>query len=201
MAPLQNLLPSSVATVQTGKSHTLEDIKLLDGWRDVPLVEMEQVHGNSIEILQDLLIGRLAGADGVITTLKGVGLTVRTADCLPVLLHHPDGIIGALHAGRKGTEAGIVIQAATILKDAYGIKDGLHAWFGPAICERCYQIDRETDTHYNLLRNNIEQLYAVFSPENIDIHFANICTKEDKNYHSYRESGEGVGMNYAVIRL
>ncbi len=144
---------------------------------------------------------KLSNVDAVLTTRAGIGLAVRTADCLPVLIHHPSGLIGAVHAGRKGTEAGILSKVGKIIKTDFNLEEGLHFWFGPAICNQCYQIDEQKDLHYNLLRNNTDQLYKIFKPEKINIHFANICTLEHPEYHSYRETGQGVEMNYSAIVL
>ncbi|MEM9296148.1 MAG: polyphenol oxidase family protein [Planctomycetota bacterium] len=48
-------------------------------------------------------------ADGLVTAVAGPMLTVRTADCVPVLLATADGrAVGAVHAGWRGVLAGVV---------------------------------------------------------------------------------------------
>ena len=55
---------------------------------------------------------RLPDTDGMITDAPGVCLLVLSADCVPVLLYDPvKRVIGAVHAGWRGTVAGIAGKA------------------------------------------------------------------------------------------
>lgn len=54
--------------------------------------------------------------DAVVTHLKGVRIGVRTADCVPVVLYAPGAeVIAAVHAGWKGTLAGIVRETLGVM--------------------------------------------------------------------------------------
>jgi polyphenol oxidase len=92
---------------------------------------VRQVHGNSIEILSHEqqseyaetlaaeLRDRFAGqtpADGILTSVPNVLLTIRTADCVPVLLASHNGIVAALHAGWRGVISGIVENGIAALR-------------------------------------------------------------------------------------
>ncbi|MGN6300231.1 MAG: polyphenol oxidase family protein, partial [Angustibacter sp.] len=78
-------------------------------------------------------------ADGLVTTLPGVVLLVRVADCVPVLLADPQrGVVGVAHAGRPGMAAGVVGAAVAALRDL-GARD-LVARLGPSVCPRCYEV-------------------------------------------------------------
>ena len=51
------------------------------------------------------------GVDAIFTTEPGLCVAVSTADCIPVLLHDPvHGAVAAIHAGWRGTVAGIVSE-------------------------------------------------------------------------------------------
>lgn len=141
--------------------------------------------------------------DACLTDRRDVILTVRTADCLPILIHHPTGIIGVVHAGRKGTELGILQQTLLLLKATWNISEApVQLYFGPAICGNCYQIDREHDLRYNLRVKNRRQCEAILGHNRMRIIDSEHCTFHNKeHWHSYRREGEGVAMNYSLITL
>lgn len=165
-----------------------------------PIITMEQIHAGICKVVNLAETQELAGADACLTALPGVVLQVKHADCLPVLLYHPSGVIGAVHAGRKGTQQQVLQHTLQMLKNIYGVKSDLEVWFGPAICEKCYQINRETDEHYNLIEQNRQQLLAEFPETSFHLKTSNDCTcHQPAQYHSYRREGKGVPMNYSGI--
>ncbi len=111
-------------------------------------VHARQVHGadlavQSLDGLGGMLV--LEGVDGHLTNRSGLLLTVSVADCVPVSLVDPVRRAGALvHAGWRGTAAGIVGRALEGLGEEYGSRPAdlwLHA--GPAICGGCYEVGPE----------------------------------------------------------
>ncbi|MDR0415708.1 MAG: polyphenol oxidase family protein [Propionibacteriaceae bacterium] len=80
--------------------------------------------------------------DALVTAARGVGLLIRVADCVPILLADPAaGLVGAVHAGRAGLSAGVVEAAVAALR-ARGARR-LTAWLGPHICPACYELPAE----------------------------------------------------------
>lgn len=79
--------------------------------------------------------------DGLITNEPGVALTVFSADCTPVLLYDPaGGAIGAVHAGWRGTAAGIAARAVGAMQREFGCKpENLRAAIGPCISACCFE--------------------------------------------------------------
>src|SRR5574341_657549 len=70
------------------------------------VVSVTQVHGTDSLVL-DRPVSKgetfAGGWDGLVTDQAGVLLTIRTADCLPVLVHDPArGVVAALHVGWRG---------------------------------------------------------------------------------------------------
>ena len=55
-------------------------------------------------------------ADAAVTACTGAALVVRTADCAPVGLASPEGIVAAVHAGWRGLMAGVVEEAVTAMR-------------------------------------------------------------------------------------
>ena len=196
--------PTQTKTHYTNKSGGITDLKHFAATQNKKLISMQQVHGNMFSYctsempLQNVVLG----VDGILTNRTDLVLSVKTADCLPILLHHPSGIIGAVHAGRKSTQLHLLEKTLLFLRDKKGIVSDISLWFGPAICVSCYQVDEKTDTHYDLLEENKQQAYTVFSPSNIAITFDRRCTKcLSESFYSYRVEGAGVPMNLAAITL
>ncbi len=84
-------------------------------------------------------------SDGLITNEPGVALWVFTADCTPILLHDPvTGAVGAVHAGWRGTAAGIAAKAVRAMCTAYGCRPSdIRAAIGPNIGPCCFETDAD----------------------------------------------------------
>lgn len=107
------------------------------------LVSIRQVHGTRVLVHTGGWEGWLrAGeeADGHIAAERGIALAVGVADCVPVFIAHPSGIVALLHSGWRGTAAHITDEAIAALA-RYGLPpDELAIHLGPAICGRCYEV-------------------------------------------------------------
>jgi YfiH family protein len=86
----------------------------------------------------------LAG-DGLVTAESGVLLTIRIADCLPVLLVDPERrVVAAVHAGWRGALARIIEKAVGDMRRALGsAPQNLVAALGPSIRACCYEVGEE----------------------------------------------------------
>jgi len=84
-------------------------------------------------------------ADGLMTADPGVLLTIRIADCLPLLLVDPSRrIVAAVHAGWRGALARIVEKAIGDLRRDFGSDPRrLVAAIGPCIHACCYEVGQE----------------------------------------------------------
>jgi purine-nucleoside/S-methyl-5'-thioadenosine phosphorylase / adenosine deaminase len=110
------------------------------------LVSIRQVHGTRVLVHTGGWEGWLrAGeeADGHIAAEKGIALAVGIADCVPVFIAHPSGIVALLHSGWRGTAARITTEAIAALARNGLAPDELAMHLGPAICGRCYEVSAE----------------------------------------------------------
>ena len=109
-----------------------------------PSVAMKQIHSSIIHSISRLPEKPLAG-DGLITREPGIVLTVRTADCIPVLIVDPvERAIGSFHAGWRGTLARIVEKGAGEMRRAFGSEpENLRAAIGPGIHRCCYEVSED----------------------------------------------------------
>jgi YfiH family protein len=102
---------------------------------------MKQVHGAQFARVDSA--GAFGEADAMTTSVTGVGLCILTADCVPALFVAPSSrAVAAIHAGWRGTLAGIAVDALQALATAYGTAAGdVYVALGPAIGPCCYEVD------------------------------------------------------------
>lgn len=104
-----------------------------------------QVHGSHVITHRGGWEGmlRTGEADGHLAAERGIALAVSIADCVPVFIAHPSGIVALLHSGWRGT-VGRIIDAGVNAYGRLGIApDELMVHLGPAICGRCYEVSED----------------------------------------------------------
>jgi len=113
-----------------------------------PLYVATQVHGAVIAAVRagdapaDLASVR---ADGLCTDRRDVALAVFVADCIPAVVVDPrSGSFAAVHAGWRGTLAGVLPAAVRALAAHYGARAAdLRVALGPAIGPCCFEVGPE----------------------------------------------------------
>ena len=84
-------------------------------------------------------------------TIRPSPLSVRAADCVPILLaDRRTGAVAAIHAGWKGTAAGAAIVAVQNLTSRYGTNpEDVVAAVGPSIGPCCYEVGPDLASHFS----------------------------------------------------
>ncbi len=175
------------------------------------VASMRQVHGADVAWASD---GRSTPtADVLATDVRGLGVLVRVADCVPVALVAPDaGLAAAVHVGRRGLIAGAVPAAITALR-VRGAGQ-LEAWIGPHICGRCYELPAEmvdvvaevvpearSVTSWNSPAADLGAgVRAQLEAFDATIHDVSVCTREDDRFFSHRRGDRGRFGVVAVLR-
>jgi hypothetical protein len=175
------------------------------------------VQSHSANVRRVAIPGTYDNCDGLITDAKGVALVVTVADCVPILLFDPrKNVVGALHAGWRGTAQSIVRQAIQIMHEEYKTDSkNVLAFIGPSAGSCCYEVSREvavkfenkivsydhTKVFIDLKKENEAQLQQQgLAVGNIEI--SNHCTICEKQlFHSYRRDGTKSGRMMAFIYL
>ena len=162
-------------------------------------------------------------ADGMVTDCPDNTLVISIADCYPLLVHDPaKQVIGAAHAGWRGTLAAIGPVLVQTMEAKYGSSPSdLRVAIGPGISGKCYQIGREVadifmatsfgnqviqddggrGIYLDLLRANILQLVGA-GVVGSKIESTGMCTHCDQtNFFSYRRDGNLTGRHWALLRL
>jgi YfiH family protein len=177
-----------------------------------------QVHGADIRMVrsqQDAeqkpgVLGDDQYCDALISSTPRVLLTVKTADCVPILLgDQVSGAFAAVHAGWRGTSSSIVKLAVQSLEREYGARaENIRAAIGPAANACCYEVGadvinvfkerfsptdhlftptRDGHARIDLQAANRLQLLAAGVPEH-RIHSAPFCTMDRNDlFFSYRQ--------------
>lgn len=111
-----------------------------------PPMRVHQMHGNEVAEVQ---IGRSfdteCKADALVSGDCRRVISVRTADCVPILLSSGDGrVVAAVHAGWRGIVAGIIpatVKRLTALTDQPAVS--LRAAVGPCIGMNAFEVGPE----------------------------------------------------------
>lgn len=169
-------------------------------------IRLNQEHTASVLVkTKDTTLDVSQPADGILTDLPGFGLALTTADCVPILISHitDNGrvVVGAVHAGRKGTEARILKNALTLLLEHWRAGQTT-IWFGPHICAECYEINRDTHETYNIKEKLQQQVATVLPAGSFTMINSDRCTKhEPEHWFSYRRQGKSPRQNWTGIRI
>jgi purine-nucleoside/S-methyl-5'-thioadenosine phosphorylase / adenosine deaminase len=108
-----------------------------------------QVHRAGVRVVGDAdrgsgarsLEDAIEGADALVTASPAIVLAILTADCLPVVLHDPvAGLLACVHAGWRGTAAGVTAAAVTAMENLGSRPSDVIAGLGPAIAGDGYQV-------------------------------------------------------------
>gem|GEM_PF-382517 len=98
----------------------------------------EQVHGAKTLVVRDA-VQYAPGADGLVTDRIGLALSVRFADCQSFVVYAPSQhVIGVLHAGWRGLNAGAIRAFFETFKREWNINPK-NTWVaaGPSLCRKC----------------------------------------------------------------
>ena len=177
------------------------------------MVFMDQVHGAEVIEVDGPWGGAPPPVDAMVTRRTDLALAVLVADCVPVLLHDAAaGVLGAVHSGRPGMVAGVVVRAVEAMRDL-GARS-ISATVGPSVCGRCYEVPEEmaraaaattpaaaarswTGTAaIDVAAGVVEQLATA----DVAVRWVPGCTREDENLYSYRRDGRTGRFAGVVLR-
>ena len=165
------------------------------------LTTVGSVHGAAVARV-DEPVESVDDVDALVTDQPGVALFATYADCYPIVLWDPEKkVAGLVHAGWRGTQAGVAGVAVTFMRDEYGCRF-IRAGIGPGICGRCYEVGEEVasqfDPRFNtpsgdrflldLAAANRAQLRDAGVKSVYDI---GMCTKEHYLFPSHRRHPDG----------
>jgi polyphenol oxidase len=185
------------------------------GTRDAPrsqdgMASLKQIH-SSLSLVADRPEGCVGEGDALLTRETGVAVSVRTADCFPILLadlHHR--VVAAVHAGWRGTADHVAVKALERMRAEFGSEPSdVVAAIGPGIGACCYEVGEEVSRRFggesagrlDLAEENRRQLAGSGVPrERIGVIAA--CTSCDAaHFFSWRRDHETAGRMISYIRI
>ena len=165
-------------------------------------------------------------ADVIVTDDRTSAIGVRVADCVPILLADTRRrVVGAAHAGWRGTVQRAAIAAVRAMQTSFGSDPAdLVAAIGPCLGRCCGEVGPEVVEAFREANHDADSIrrwfeagpsgrpYVDLALANRDqleesglradrIHASGLCTKSNAGVlHSYRADKDGSGRMAAVIR-
>ncbi|HEX7805881.1 MAG TPA: polyphenol oxidase family protein, partial [Cellulomonas sp.] len=122
----------------------LANRELVERWVGARVAFASQVHGTDVRVLAGppaVSATSVGLYDALVSTSPSVAVAVLVADCVPILLADVQaGVVGAVHAGRRGLVAGVVQAAVDALVHAGAQPSRLRAVVGPSISGAAYEV-------------------------------------------------------------
>jgi len=188
------------------------------GTRAAPLSQegmasLKQIH--SATVLPAHVAGLVGEGDALVTDRAGMRVSVRTADCYPVLLVDvKTRRVAAVHAGWRGTAAQIVRET---LREMRADAKNVRAAIGPGIGQCCYEVGADVAQYFvqsiekstghtakccvDLAAANRRQLLdAGVEDAHIDV-IARCTFCDAENFHSFRRDKESAGRLISYIEI
>jgi hypothetical protein len=197
------------------------------GFRAEEIFGVHQIHSDKIFLAEKKpkkIFDFCEKADAIITNKKNILLTVRIADCVPILLHDTEkNAIAAIHAGWRGTLAQIAQKTIRRMTEEFSTDPtNIRAAIGASIGICCYEVDENFHLQFKkIFGEKIEKFFSVSSEKifcNLseinkfslteagvrekNISALNLCTKcHPELFFSHRKSGKKRGTLAAFIGM
>lgn len=118
------------------------------------IISVPQIHSNDVRLVRETEAGfgvvkeSPFSCDGYVSTVDGLPIAVKTADCVPILLEARDGdgkviAVCATHAGWRGTVDKIAEVAVEKLLSLGAERENIFVAIGPSIHRCCYEVGED----------------------------------------------------------
>lgn len=155
--------------------------------------------------------------DALITSKKGLYLSISVADCTPVLLYDPiRNVVAGIHAGWRGTAGKIVEKTLHEMQSRFQSNaSDIVAFIGPSAGVCCYEVGEEVASRFSdrcVVRNDTGKIFLDVKSANVmqllesgvlnsNIEVKQDCTIHNTQYHSHRRDGQASGRMHAIIGI
>lgn len=152
-------------------------------------------------------------ADGHATSMRGIGVMVLAADCLPVAIGAP-GAVAMVHAGWRGLASGVLEEGVRTLRELIDADPAenkplqITAVIGPSAGSCCYEVGEDVHAEFdNRHREGRKIDLSAIAQERMTaagvtrVHKIERCTICDPEFFSYRREGQGAGRQAGIAWL
>lgn len=181
-----------------------------------------QVHGRAVHLATDANANDRPHADGLVTASRGVVISIRVADCVPVLIADKrQRCVGAAHAGWRGIAANVIAATIVMMQREFGVEPAdLVAAVGPCIGVGHFEVGEEVAAAFRDagLSRAVREATAPGGKPHADLHTAaelqlrqagvreidhpRLCTFADAgDFFSHRRDRGVTGRMAAIIAL
>ena len=169
---------------------------------DIEFRTVHQIHSD-VSILSTKQTDNIQ-ADAHYTREMSVGLVIKTADCIPLLIHVPTKhMIVAIHAGWRGVENQIILKALS--QSNLTNADALSVYLGPHILQKSFEVGADVkdllvksacggsidlayasgEKYYVDLQMIVKLQIQSVAPQ-ANIHFTDVNTYQNEKFNSHR---------------
>ena len=173
------------------------------------MARVQQIHSDVSLVAREP--GCVGEGDALVTHTPGLTVSVRTADCFPILLADSETkAVAAIHAGWRGTAASVVRSSLDRMRSEFGTEPAnIFAAIGPGIGACCYEVGVEVAQQFGMPRagnldlaveNRKQLLAAGVRPERIEL--VGGCTFcHPTQFFSWRRDHDRAGRMISFIRV
>lgn len=146
-----------------GSAMLLVPPELASVWEMRPV--KRQIHGARVAAILESKQA-VGDADGFLTKVPGLPVSIITADCVPLLLARRDGSqVAAVHAGWRGLYDGIIPAALAAMGEGAPVVTAV----GPSICAACYEVSEELAEDFARRFNELPREAVLPSYRHLDL--------------------------------
>jgi hypothetical protein len=143
-----NLGNPNGCAIQDDTDHIAQNYRRLMraiGCEHLPRYYLHQIHGDGVSVVDSDVFSNSTKGDALVTAQPNRVLSVRIADCCPLLLATPDGrAVAAIHAGWRGVVGGVIPAAISKLQSIADVEPTiLLAAVGPCIGFEAFEVGSE----------------------------------------------------------
>lgn len=178
------------------------------------IVAGHQVHGTRVAVVRECGPGYMVGADGApadgqATALRGVGVAIHAADCLPIALAGEGGV-AMIHGGWRGLAGGVIAAGVAALREL-GVDGPIEAAIGPGAGGCCYETGPEVREAFggvaapgsgrcvDLKEVARRQLAAAGVARVHDVGICTLCAEPGLVFSHRRDGGAGTGRHAGIV--
>lgn len=191
-----------------------------DAEKICPHIMPKQEHTANIAIVENIWDAKkdFKETDGIIITVPNIPVILCFADCVPIILYSKkDNVLAVLHAGWRGTAAGIVKKTCKILINDMGIApQNIKGAIGACISKEHFEVSKEIKTalEYSLDGNyddifgdnkaDLKKInaYQAFETGIMDIDIMEYCTCDNNDlFYSYRKENQTPKRHGVIAQL